>query len=255
MEWLMFRASACAPLFTGEDGLTDKQQEELVSLLEKDKRTAIQEQKMLDLIAKRDSEPELPKGAKTYIESLVDQYVYKYEDYIDNKYVRKGIAVEDSEDEDINKSAIKITNSLFFTEYSKSSSYLKKGKFHGHPDIEDEDEEMILDIKSSWNKKTFPKKPEDGKNSDYEWQGKVYCYMKGWRKFRLCYVLMSTPEELVPDNEHGTLHYADDLPLNLRVTCVDYELTQKDIEKIERREQAAVKYAKEYYNFLINKNK
>jgi hypothetical protein len=79
--------------------------------------------------------------------------------------------------------------------------------------------------------------------------------MKGWRKFRLCYVLMSTPEELVPDNEHGTLHYADDLPLNLRVTCVDYELTQKDIEKIERREQAAVKYAKEYYNFLINKNK
>jgi hypothetical protein len=255
MDWLMFRASACAPLFTGEDGLTDKQQEELLSLLDKDKRTAIQEQKMLDLIAKRDADPELPKGAKTYIESLVDQHVYKYEDYIDNKYVRKGIAVEDSEDENINKSAIKIANSLFFSEYCKSSSYLKKGKFHGHPDIEDEDEEMIIDIKSSWNKKTFPKRPEDGENSQYEWQGKLYCYMKGWKKFRLCYVLMSTPEELVPDNEHGSLHYADDLSLNLRVTCVDYELTDKDIEKIERREKAAVKYAKEYYKFLINKNK
>jgi hypothetical protein len=255
MEWLKFRASACAPLFTGEDGLTDKQEEKLAQLLAKEKRTALQEQEMLDLISKRDSEPELPKGAKTYVEGLVDQHVYNYYDSIDNKYVKKGLAVEDSEEEDINKSAIKIASALFFTDYSKSSSYLSKGYFHGHPDIEDEDEQMIIDIKSSWNKKTFPKRPEDGHDSTYEWQGKLYCHMKGWKKFRLCYVLMSTPEELVPDNENDSLHYCDDLPLNLRVTYLDYELTDKDIEKIERREKAAVKYAEEYYKFLINKNK
>lgn len=255
MEWLKFRASACAPLFTGEDGLTEKQEEKLSQLLAKEKRTALQEQEMLDLIAKRDAEPELPKGAKTYIEGLVDQYVYKYEDSIDNKYVRKGLAVEDSEDDDINKSAIKIASRVIFADYSKSVSYLQKGHFHGHPDIEDEDEQEIVDIKSSWNKKTFPKRPEDGHDSTYEWQGKLYCYMKGWRKFKLCYVLMTTPEELVPDNESDSLHYCNDLPLNLRVTYLDYELTDNDIEKIERREQAAIKYAQEYYNFLINKNK
>ncbi len=255
MEWLKFRASACAPLFTGEDGLTEKQEEKLSQLLAKEKRTALQEQEMLDLIAKRDAEPELPKGAKTYVEGLVDQYVYKYEDSIDNKYVRKGLAVEDSDDEDINKSAIKIASRVIFADYSKSLSYLQKGHFNGHPDIEDEDEKEIVDIKSSWNKKTFPKRPEDGHDSTYEWQGKLYCYMKGWRKFKLCYVLMSTPEELVPENEDDSLHYCNDLPLNLRVTYLDYELTDKDIEKIERREKAAVKYAQEYYNFLINKNK
>jgi hypothetical protein len=255
MEWLKFRASACAPLFTGEDGLTDKQEERLSQLLAKEKRTALQEQEMLDLISKRDSEPELPKGAKTYVEGLVDQHVYNYYDSIDNKYTRKGLAVEDSEEEDINKSAIKIASALFFTDYSKSSSYLSKGYFHGHPDIEDEDEQMIIDIKPSWNKKTFPTRPEDGHDSTYEWQGKLYCHMKGWKKFRLCYVLMSTPEELVPDNENDSLHYCDDLPLNLRVTYLDYELTDKDIDKIERREKAAVKYAEEYYKFLINKNK
>lgn len=255
MEWLKFRASACAPLFTGEDGLTDKQEEKLAQLLAKEKRTALQEQEMLDLISKRDSEPELSKGAKTYVEGLVDQYVYKYEDSIDNKYVRKGLAVEDSDDEDFNKSAIKVANLAIFTDYRKSVSYLQKGHFHGHPDIEDEEEQEIVDIKSSWNKKTFPKRPEDGKNSDYEWQGKLYCYMKGWRKFKLCYVLMTTPEDLVPDNENDSLHYCNDLPLNLRVTYIDYELTDKDIEKIERREKAAVKYAEEYYKFLINKNK
>ena len=257
MEWLKFRASACAPLFTGEDGLTDKQEEKLSQLIAKEKRTALQEQEMLDLISKRDSEPELPKGAKTYIEGLVDQYVYKYEDPIDNKYVRKGLAVEDNDDEDINKSAIKVASRVIkiVDDYVKSSSYLSKGHFHGHPDIEDEDENMIVDIKSSWSKKTFPKRPEDGHDSTYQWQGKLYCYMKGWTKFRLCYVLMTTPEDLVPDNESGTLHYVNDLPLNLRVTYLDYELTKKDIEKIERREKAAVKYAEEYYNFLINKNK
>jgi hypothetical protein len=245
MEWLKFRASACAPLFTGEDGLTDKQEEKLFQLLEKEKRTALQDQEMLGLIAKRDAEPELPKGAKTYIEGLVDQHVYKYEDSIDNKYVRKGLAVEDSDDEDINKSAIKIASRVIFADYSKSVSYLTKGHFHGHPDIEDEDEQEIVDIKSSWNKKTFPKRPEDGHDSTYEWQGKLYCYMKGWRKFKLCYVLMTTPEELVPDNESDSLHYCNDLPLNLRVTYLDHELTDKDIDKIERREKAAVKYAKE----------
>ena len=255
MEWLKFRASACAPLFTGEDGLTDKQEEKLAQLLVKDKRTALQEQEMLDLIAKKNADPELPKGAKTYVEGLVDQYVYKYEDSIDNKYVRKGLAVEDSDEDNINKSAIKIASRLLFAEYRKSNSYLSKGYFHGHPDIEDEEEEMIVDIKSSWSKKTFPKRPEDGHDSTYEWQGKLYCYMKGWCKFRLCYVMMSTPETLVPENEHDSLHYCDDLPLNLRVTYLDYELTDKDIEKIERREKAAVKYAEEYYNFLINKNK
>jgi hypothetical protein len=270
VEWLKFRASACAPLFTGEDGLTDTQQSRLNELYsrhasflsgenpkarltdnmskELDKLLEIKERVEKGVV-------ELPTGAKSYIENLVDQYVYKYEDGVDNKYTRKGLAVEDSDDEDINKSAIKLAGSLLFADYKKSNSYLTKGYFCGHPDIEDEDEEMIVDIKSSWNKKTFPKRPEDGKSSDYEWQGKLYCYMKGWRKFRLCYVLMSTPEDLVPDNEHGSLHYVNDLPLNLRVTYIDYELTDKDIEKIERREKAAVKYAQEYYNFLINKNK
>lgn len=247
MEWLKFRASMCSPLFLGEDGLTEKQEEKLTQLIAKEKRTALQEQEMIDLIAKRDAEPELPKGAKTYIESVVDEYVYEYRDSIDNKYTRKGTDVEDH--------AIDILNTLFFTDYKKSETYLQKGSFHGHPDIEDNDEQIILDTKCSWNKKTFPKKPSDCDKSEYEWQGKLYCYMKGWSRFRLAYVLVSTPEELVPDYEDETLHYVDNLPLNLRVTYLDYELTSKDIEKIERREKAAVKYAQEYYNFLINKNK
>ena len=255
MDWLKFRASAAAPLFLGEDGLTKNQLDKIEELIAKEKRTEIQEQTLIDLIKKRDAPIELSKGAKSYIESVVDEYVYGYKDSVDNKYTRKGTLVEDSEDQDYNKSDIQLANVVLFKDYVKSNSYLKKGHFHGHPDIEDEEEQEIADVKSSWNKKTFPKKPEDGENSTYEWQGKLYCYMKGWYKFKLIYGLMSTPEEMVPDWEHPSLHYVDDLPINLRITVINYTLLPEDIAKIEKREKAAVKYAEEYYNYLINKNK
>jgi len=112
---------------------------------------------------------------------------------------------------------------------------------------------MIVDNKSSWTKETFPVLPEDIDSSTYEWQGKLYCYLKGWRRYRLVYTLMSTPEELVPEWESDKLHYADDLPLGLRVTYLDYELTDNEIAHIERRLAAAEKYAVEYYNKLMGK--
>lgn len=271
---IKFRASSAAPLFLGEDGLTDAQAKRMKELSDRHASFLVEEdpklKKKFELTDNMRSELdgllkinenlengliELTKGAKTYIEGLVDEYVYQYRDSIDNKYTRKGLLVEDSDDDDVNKSAIKIAGLVLFADYKKSDSYLTKGSFHGHPDIEDEDAEEIVDVKSSWNKKTFPKRPEDGQNSQYEWQGKLYCYMKGWRKFKLCYVLMTTPEDLVPDYEDGSLHYVNDLDLNLRVTYIDYYLSDEDIAKIERREKAALKYAGEYYEFLINKNK
>jgi hypothetical protein len=75
-----------------------------------------------------------------------------------------------------------------------------------------------------------------------------------WSKARLCYVLMSTPETLVPEWEDDDLHYVDDLDPALRITYIEFELTDADIAHIERREKAAVKYATEYYNKLITKN-
>jgi hypothetical protein len=78
---------------------------------------------------------------------------------------------------------------------------------------------------------------------------------KKWRRARLCYVLMSTPEGLIPEWEGDDLHYVDDLDPNLRVTYIEFELTDADIKHIERREKAAIKYAKEYFNQIINKNK
>lgn len=249
---IRFRASTAAPLFLGEDGLTDKQQEELDKLLSKptDKLTDIQKAKVNELLAKRD-EVKLSKGAKTHIEELVDQHVYEYTPTFDSKETKKGIMMESY--------AIDFLNTQWFANFNKAEVSYKHGSLGGHPDIEDNDEKMIVDIKCSWSKKTFPKLPRFIDNSTYEWQGKLYLYMKSkmtgedWRKFRLVYVLMNTPEELIPEWEQDDLHYVDHLDPKHRITYIEYELTDDDIKKIESRVKMALEYANEYFNQLTNK--
>ncbi len=135
---------------------------------------------------------ELSTGGRTFVESLVHQVVYKYKKTFGSKETEKGNTVEED--------AIEFMNEFFMTDFVKSESSLSHGFFKGHPDLEDENEKMIIDIKCSWTKDTFPKLPEQISNSTYEWQLKLYCYMKSkmtsedWRKARLCYVLMSAPE-------------------------------------------------------------
>jgi hypothetical protein len=249
---IRFRASTAAPLFLGEDGLTDKQQEEFDKLLAKptDKLTDIQKAKVNELLAKRD-EVKLSKGAKTHIEELVDQHVYEYTPTFDSKETKKGIMMESY--------AIDFLNTQWFANFNKAEVSYKHGPLGGHPDIEDNDEKMIVDIKCSWSKNTFPKLPRFIDNSTYEWQGKLYLYMKSkmtgedWRKFRLVYVLMNTPEELIPEWEQDDLHYVDHLDPKHRITYVEYELTDDDIKKIESRVKMALEYANEYFNQLTNK--
>lgn len=265
LDKLKFHASSSAPLFSGEDELTANQISRIAELQsEKEKGVNANGNKvkwtdnkaaeLADLLKRKEDFDkgivELPKGAKSYVEEIVNQIVYGYKPSFSqkgNRPVEKGSTVEDE--------AIELINAYFMKDYVKSTTSLRKGHFVGHPDIEDDEEEMILDNKSSWTKETFPKLPEHISSSTYEWQGKQYCYMKGWRKFRLVYTLMTTPENLIPENEADDLHYADDLNIGLRVTYVDFELTDKDIAHMERRHDAAVKYASEYYSKLMEKVK
>jgi hypothetical protein len=264
---VMFSCSSAAPLFLGTDGLTDTKKARLAELVERHKNhlneTDPKLRKKYELTANMKAEVaeldkelqdfkkgiiKLPAGAKTYIESKVDEVVYNYKPSFaqtGNIKTNKGNLVEDE--------AIELINRYFMKDYVKSASKLQKGRLKGHPDIEDEEDEMIVDNKSSWTKETFPKTPDKISNSTYEWQGKLYCYLKGWRKYRLIYTLISTPESLVPDYEGDDLHYADDLPIGLRLTWVDYTLSDDEIAHIERRLAAAEIYAAEYYNKLISK--
>jgi hypothetical protein len=254
---MRFRASGAAPLFLGTDGLTEVQKRDLNELLNKIKLTDIQAAKRDDLIKKRDAEPTLTAGAVTYVRSIVDKEVYNYQESFSNRSTDKGTEVEEE--------SISIYNRLFFTDHKKlneGDEYVElfHGSFTGHPDVVDVKNLRIIDIKSSETKKSFPKLPEDGENTTYEWQVKLYLYMLrnmtglDWRSGEYTFVLANTPEGLVSDWEEPSLHYMDDVQDNLRVTVVPVTLTDDDINHIERREKAALKFADEYKSKLINKN-
>lgn len=253
---LRVRASKCSALFTGTDGLTEKQMEALNVLMTKSKLTDNQTAKRDDLIAKRDAPVTLGEGAKTLIEEAIDEVVYDYKVSFSTREMTKGTDVEDE--------SIDIYNRIFFTDYRKMEEFddhfsLKFLFASGHPDIVDCERLKVIDIKSSWSKKTFPKRPP--KNPAYEWQVKMYLYMltkktgNHWANGEIAYILTTTPEELMPEHEDDSLHYMDALDDNLRATIVKIELTEDDIKHMDARMFAAEMHAKEYVNFLTTKNK
>lgn len=253
---MKFRASSVAPLFLGNDGLTAVQQRDLNDLLNKIKLTEKQAEKRDELIAKRDAPIELSQGAKSLVESIVEQEVYKYKQSFSSKQTDKGTRVEDE--------SIEVYNRLLFTDYKKlvegdKYAELSVDLLSGHPDIVSEVEKKVIDIKSSWDKSTFPKLPEQAKNSTYEWQVKAYLYMlsvmtgEEWTQGEVAFVLVNTPEDLLNEWDEESLHYMDDLEDNLRVTIVNVELTTEDKLHIEKRLKAALEYADMYRNKLNNK--
>ena len=259
---LKLRASKCAPLFnSGSPGLTPVQQATLDGLLAKIQLTDAQAKKRDELVAKRDTKPDLSQGAKTLIEEIIDEKVYQYKDQFWSKETDKGNAVEDE--------AIELYNRIFFTNYSKTVdgdkyAYLDTPLMHGHPDVVDADRLKVLDIKSSYTKKTFPKTEEKAskkvKESGYDWQVKAYLWMLrqmtglDWRDGEVAYMLCNTPEELLGEWDEPSLHYMDDLDDNMRATVVKVTLTDDDIATIENWLKVANEYAEKYISILKNKN-
>jgi hypothetical protein len=259
---LRIRSSKCSALFSGPiGGLTPKQKETLSDYLSKIQLTVKQAEERDRLQQKEKDANELPEGAKTLIQEIIDEKMYEYHVELDKRELEKGWAVEEQ--------SIERYNRLFFTDYKKLEdgdmyASLEYGISKGHPDVVDERDMLVLDVKSSWNKKTFTKTIEKAtkkvKESGYDWQVKHYLYMlrkmtgKDWRNGVVAFVLCSTPEELVPEWEGDQLHYVDHLPDNMLVTRVMLTLTDEEIEFMEARLESAEKYANEYIKYLKNKN-
>jgi len=233
-------------------GLTVNQANTLSGLLEKIKLTEKQAITRDELIAKRDAPFELSKGAKSYVMGLIDQQIYQYEDTFYDKTTAKGTMVEDE--------SIDLYNSLFFTSHVKSDLDLKDNFGSGHPDIVDEVNKVVIDIKSPWSKKTFPKTNDQAKNMDYVWQIKRYLMLlggvkEGWVKGEIAYCLVDTPDELIPDYESLSIHDMSDIDDKLKITIYPIELTEQDEKLMRTAGEAALKFAKEYKQVLLNKNK
>lgn len=248
MENLKFRCSSLSDIANGKQGLTAVQEKNLNDLLAKVKLTEKQAETRDELIAKRDAPVTLTQTGISKVETMIKQLIYGYELNIDNKFVNKGIRMEDE--------AIKFLSEVEGKKYSKNEKWFSNDFICGTPDIISENK--IIDIKCSWSKSTFPLFPEEAHNIVYEYQMRGYMMLTGCESAEVIYCLMNTPEDLISYinskgdryyTESKDLHEMNELDPRLRYTKITYT---RDLE-IEKQIIEKCKVAKEYANEFYNK--
>lgn len=183
---IRFRASGVHHIMTNLETITEKQLITLAELALKEKRTALQNETMLELIAKRDVKPELPTGAITHLWDIYDYYVYGIKEDISGKEIDKGNLCE--------QDVLGLLSSAMGIFIPKNKKHFENEWIGGTPDAIVND--IVPDTKASWNLRTFRKAEMI---PAYEWQLHSYMWLTGAKKGLLVYGLVDTPEELIQD--------------------------------------------------------
>ena len=231
-----FRASSVGKLMKGAGpNITEKQEETRIGLLEK-QRDYLAKGKLLakgdakklsDIQSKKDAKPKLSTGAKSYLDSIIQELVFDRSVEIKSKYLSKGIAVEElsiSLYQDFNSDQLFLKN-----EERRSNDWIT-----GEPDNK---QGKIRDIKSSWDFTTFPLHATEIPNEDYKWQLDCYMELFNLKESELIYCLVDTPMSLIDDElrrlswKVGALT-TDSLPQELIVETVSNLIyTYKGLEE------------------------
>ena len=186
----------------------------------------------------------LSQTAKSYIIQKAKEDFFEYSTELTNKYVMKGIHQE--------QDSIDLLNAVRFENYKKYEHREENEWLTGSCDIITED--LIIDIKSSWSLETFPATSYELKDlSEYEWQGRAYMWLYDRPRFELCYVMVSTADDILSDYDSYAIHKVDHIDPAKRITSITFE-RDKELE-IQMAEKliAATEFYKEVINQLQEK--
>lgn len=236
------RCSAINQIMGGNVGLTDKQLTEFNTLLNKEKRTVIQEKKFNDYKFKIDN-PELPTGAKTYCKKwLLDKVYNRRKLDTKTKYTEKGHICEDDAIELI---ADHYNLGMIF----KNEEYKENDFLTGTCDVKLND--LIIDNKCSYDHSTFPLF-ENYIDKDYFAQLQGYMELYNKEESWLVYTLINLPLELIDReiNSHLDLEEEeiddyfnyDSLPNEKRVKRYIIKRDKKYIQDVKERVAMCQKY-------------
>jgi hypothetical protein len=177
-------------------------------------------------------EMSLSAGAKTYLGKLAKQFVYSYSKVVETKYMDKGLACEDE--------AIEMINRLRFKSYAKNTERRTDEFLTGECDIYVPGVKTI-DTKVAWDLDTFPALSDDCHDPLYEWQGRAYMRLWDVPEHEVCFVMLSTPEDLIR-YEQRELHEVDHIDPALRLTSITYQRDAVLEEKMINKCRVAQKY-------------
>lgn len=181
----------------------------------------------------------LSETCKAHLMECWIQETYGREKDIDNKYLRKGLEVEED--------SITLYSRARKKFFRKNTEVLSNEYIIGTPDLEDEQEDEIIDIKSSWDIFTFYANIYKPVNKSYAWQISAYTTLKKRKSGRLVYCLVNTPAHMIEKEKQQLMWKMgvidpDAHPLYLEA-CekIEKQMTFDDIP-LERR----------YIEFMIN---
>jgi len=180
----------------------------------------------------------LSETCKAHLMQCWIEETYGREKELTNKYIEKGLAVEEDS----------------ITLYSRvTRKFLKKNteKFSnefivGTPDLIDG--EIVVDIKSSWDIFTFFQNIYKPVNKDYGWQISAYVELMKKKAGRLVYCLVDTPMHMIEDAKRK---------LMWQMGVIDPDANPLYVEACEKIDKAMtfgdIDIAKRYIEFHIHK--
>jgi len=199
----------------------------------------------------------LSEMAKTYVHDLVLEEKYGIKKEFSSRYTDKGNEVEEI--------GIALVNEVLNYKFIyKNYDYFENDWIKGTPDVNTD--EVLLDVKCSWDATTFPWFETEVPNKDYFYQLQGYMWLTGKQESILAYCLINTPALMVEDEirrahwkfnliEENTelrkdvesKHVFDHIPEHKRVKYWFIRRDEAVIEKIKER----VELCREYYNLLM----
>jgi hypothetical protein len=176
--------------------------------------------------------------SETTKSALLEVYVQqKYKRYkeISNKYIEKGLAVENDAIDMWRRERKQI---VFKNEQKFRNQFVV-----GTPDllvIDDNDKCLnVPDIKSSWDIHTFIDAKVNDLSKDYFWQGQAYMWLTGAPIATFCFVLVNAPLQMINDEKYR---------LARRMNLIDAQSDPIFIQKAKNIERAMIYDMQQFLN-------
>jgi hypothetical protein len=199
----------------------------------------------------------LSQTTKTYLHELAIEEVYGIRKEFSSRYTDKGNEVEDL--------SIELCNDVLDIGFIyKNEEHFTNDWITGTPDVNTN--EILLDVKSSYDATTFPFFDLELTNKMYLYQMHGYMWLTGKEESLLCYCLIDTPLQIVEDEirrEHWKAslieedldlrafvqakHTFGHIPKEKRLKTFKIAKDDKVIEDIKTR----IEQCREYYDNLI----
>ena len=199
----------------------------------------------------------LSQTTKTYLQELAIEETFNIRKEFSSRYTDKGNEVEDL--------SIALCNDVLDIGFIyKNEEHFTNDWITGTPDVNTN--EILLDVKSSYDATTFPFFDTKLVNKSYFYQMHGYMWLTGKEESLLCYCLIDTPLQIVEDEirrEHWKAslieesldlrafvqakHTFGHIPKEKRLKVFKIARDEQVIEDIKTR----IEQCREYYNELL----